>query len=43
MLDMIVDRRDLKKTLGRALEFMGAARSVEPVSAGDAPNPDAAR
>jgi acetyl-CoA carboxylase carboxyl transferase subunit beta len=43
MLDMIVDRRDLKKTLGRALGFMGAVRSVEPVSDADAPNPDSAR
>jgi acetyl-CoA carboxylase carboxyl transferase subunit beta len=43
MLDMIVDRRDLKKTLGRALGFMGAGRSVEPARAADAPNPDPTR
>ena len=43
MLDMIVDRRDLKKTLGRALGFMGAVRSVEPARAADPPNPDPAR
>jgi hypothetical protein len=31
MLDLVVDRRDLKATLARALRFMGAAPAPEPV------------
>ncbi len=38
MIDMIVDRRDLKKTIAGALRFMGAVPVAEPV----APAPEAA-
>jgi acetyl-CoA carboxylase carboxyl transferase subunit beta len=33
MIDMIVDRRELKATISRALIFMGARRSAAPVAA----------
>jgi acetyl-CoA carboxylase carboxyl transferase subunit beta len=36
MLDLVVDRRELKTTLARALQFMGAVATPEPVSVGAA-------
>src|SRR3954465_11251502 len=42
MLDMIVDRRELKAVIARALRFMGAAARPEPVAVGAAPTADVA-
>jgi acetyl-CoA carboxylase carboxyl transferase subunit beta len=32
MIDMVVDRRELKATIAKALRFMGAARAAEPAA-----------